>query len=96
METSELHELLGSELTPSGIEVVLIMPKFKIEFEVDVTQKLMKEFGVSKLFIPGRCDFDGFFSKVLTLWVFLMCRFLGLMSERAFDPVHLWPSVLRS
>ena len=94
METSELHDLLGSELTPRGIEVVLIMPKFKIEFELDADLKFMKEFGVTKLFIPGQCDFNGFLSKVHALGAFLIRRFLVLMSEVALDPVHYCPCVL--
>ena len=59
MEPTEVSNAIKSEFKRG--DVVLSMPRFKIEYSCDRLQKSLKEL---KIFAPGAGDFGGLFLKV--------------------------------
>lgn len=61
---SELASTIRDVRGPEGFQVILTMPKFKIEYNLADLPKRLADLGVSKMFIAGECDFGNLFSDV--------------------------------
>ena len=50
--------------TRPGYPCILLMPKFKIEYNFDGAKDVLKKLGVTEIFAPGVGDFGNLFTEV--------------------------------
>lgn len=62
MEPAELVKVIKSAKYRQ--DVILSMPKFKIEYHFRSVQSCMKELGVEKIFVPCGADYGNLFTSV--------------------------------